>query len=501
MIASLRLDTHFNRGVIDPRIFGGFLEHLGRAVYGGVYDPQSPHADRQTGFRLDVIDALKRLRTPAIRYPGGTYVSACDWKDGVGPRESRPRRPDFAWQSIETNQFGVNEFVLWCRQLGTEPMMAVNLGTGGAAEAAQLVEYCNLPGGTLWSDRRRDHGFDQPHAIRLWCLGNEMDGPWQAGHVPAEVYAHRAFAASVLMKGIDPGIKTVACGSSGRGMSTYLEWDRVVLEYCWDKVDFISAHRYSTNERNDTPWFLAEGVEIDQILSDYDGLIRYVGGRKRRPRDVFVSFDEWNVWYRARGGSQEQGGWQVAPPLLEEQYNFEDALVAAQYLMAFVRRADLVKVACLAQIVNVIAPIMTRTGGLLLQTIFHPIEMIAAAARGISLQTSLKSPVYRAGPRGDVPAIDVAATHDPAAGEVAVFAVNRDQSGPVTLSVEIADMTMTSLTHAAQLAGHHPKTANTWESPAAVAPTPADATLQGNQLRIGLPGPGFVAVRVAVRRR
>jgi len=239
--ARLHLDTQHHVGPIDPRVFGGFLEHLGRSVYEGVYDPASPHSDER-GFRRDVIEALRPLKMPVMRYPGGNFVSCYEWRDGIGPHAGRPRRLDYAWRSIETNQFGTDGFMAWCHEAGTAPMMAVNLGTAGTADAAALLEYCNLPAGSYWADRRRDNGRATPYGAKLWCLGNEMDGAWQAGHVPAAVYAQRANQAGAMMKGLDPTIETVVCGSSGMTMETYIEWDRTVLEYCWKDVDYISAH-------------------------------------------------------------------------------------------------------------------------------------------------------------------------------------------------------------------------------------------------------------------
>ncbi len=246
--AEVHVHTEHRVAPIDERIFGGFLEHMGRAVYGGVYDPGSRLSD-DCGFRLDVLEALRPLRMPVVRYPGGNFVSNHRWRDAIGPKSERPRRPDFAWRSIETNQFGTDEFMDWCGALGTEPMMAVNLGTAGPAEAADLVEYCNLAGGTTLVDQRVANGHARPYGVKLWCLGNEMDGPWQAGHVPAQTYAERAAAAASLMKGLDPTIETIACGSSHRLLPTYPLWDRAVLEYCWEQIDFLSAHRYSRNDR------------------------------------------------------------------------------------------------------------------------------------------------------------------------------------------------------------------------------------------------------------
>ncbi|HVK05543.1 MAG TPA: alpha-N-arabinofuranosidase [Armatimonadaceae bacterium] len=497
--ATLKLDTDFHVGEIDPRLFSGFLEHLGRAVYEGAYDPESPLSD-EDGFRRDVLDALRPLRMPLMRYPGGNFVSAYDWTDGIGPRDQRPVRPDFAWSSIESNQFGTDEFMRWCEKLGTAPMMAVNLGTRGATEAAALVEYCNLPTGTYWADKRAANGHKEPYGVKVWCLGNEMDGPWQAGQVPAEEYARRADQAGKIMRGLDPSIELVACGSSGRFMSTYLEYDRVTLEYCWDHVSYISAHRYSLNTKDDTPWFLAEGVEIDRVLDDYAGLLDYVRGRKRSSKRVHISFDEWNVWYRARG---ENGGWRQAPPLLEEVYNLEDALVCAQYLTAFLRRADVVKIACLAQVVNVIAPILTRRDGLLFQSIYYPFVETVRRARGRSLRpVLLDSPTVAAGDRGDVPALDVAASYAPEDGALSLFLVNRSQSDPVSLTVALGNVAAEAVENVAVLSGDDPKAANSWEAPDVLKSRPGSASVtEGGGIAVTVPALGFVALTARTRAR
>lgn len=484
MKATLNLDTRHNAGEIDRRIFSGFLEHLGRAVYEGVYDPGNPLSD-SAGFRRDVLDALRRMRMPLVRYPGGNFVSDYDWKDGIGPRGKRPRRADFAWKTMEPNEFGTDEFVDWCRALETSPMIAVNLGTGAPRAAGELVEYCNLPAGTYWSDLRAENGHAAPHAVPIWCLGNEMDGPWQAGHVPAGEYALRARQAAALMKGIDPSIELVAAGSSGRHMPTYLEWDREVLEHCWDQVDYISAHRYSRNERDDTAWFLAEGLEIERILDDYRGLLAYVRGMKRSAKRIYVCFDEWNVWYRSRGA--RDGRWQRAPHLLEETYNLEDALVCAQYLNAFIRNADIVKIACLAQIVNVIAPVLTSRDGLLLQSIYWPFVLYAENAKGISLRPILACSTYDAGERGQAPVIDASASYDPGSGTLSVFFVNRHQEQDVELLVSLGDRRVSNVVAASIVTGGDPKACNTWEAPETVMPRGASASGDGTTAKVILP--------------
>jgi alpha-N-arabinofuranosidase len=488
--ATVHLDTHFNAGQIDPRIFSGFLEHLGRAIYGGVFDPGNPLSDK-AGLRKDVIEDMRELRMPFVRYPGGNFVSNYDWRDGIGPVERRKPFPDFAWKSVEPNTFGTDEFIKWCRAVGTEPMLAVNLGTLGPAEAAGLVEYCNMTTPTRWAEQRGENGSKQPHNVKMWCLGNEMDGPWQAGHSPAESYALKAMQAARLMKGMDPSIELVAAGSSGRALPTYLEWDRAVLERCWDDIDFISAHRYSRNPRGNTPWFLAEGLEIDRILDDYAGVISYVKGVKKSDHDVYLSFDEWNVWSKDRGGN---GGWKVGPALIEEVYDLQDALVCAQYLNAFIRRADLVKVACLAQIVNVIAAVLTSEKGSLRQTIFYPSAMYAAVAKGLSLTPVVEAPRYDALDREGVPLIDVSASFDEATGEAAVFVVNRSMTEDVKVTVQFADRVVKSAGKAQVLTGDGPRSANTWSAPDTITPQPAKATANGQSLEITVPQLGLAVV-------
>lgn len=495
MRATLHLDTQHTIGAIDPRIFGGFLEHLGRCVYEGIYDPGNPLSD-ESGFRRDVLEALRPLKMPVMRYPGGNFVSCYDWRDGIGPREERPARLDYAWHSVESNQFGTDEFMEWCKELGTAPMLAVNLGTAGTVDAAALLEYCNFPAGTAWADRRKRNGHTNPYGVKLWCLGNEMDGEWQAGHVPAEVYAQRAWQAGVIMKGLDPTIETIACGSSHEKMSTYMTWDRTVLDYCWDKIDYFSAHRYSHNRSDDTAWYLAEGVDIDRVLTDYASLLGYMRAVKKSNKHVYLSFDEWNVWYRARQGDAVDGHWTQAPHLLEEAYNLEDALVCAQYLMSFIRRADIVKVACLAQIVNAIAPISTRADGLLLQTIYYPISMIAQSATGISLAPIVHSPTYAAGARGEVSVLDAAATYDALSGIATFMLLNRHQHEQLSVDVKVADLSIRRVVTAHSL-GDDVKAANTWDQPDRVRPTRAQATVdEAGVLHVTTPAPGLTVVRV-----
>ena len=360
MKAKITLAKEFRIGEIDKRIYGSFIEHLGRAVYGGIYEPGHPTAD-ENGLRQDVIDLVKKLNVPVVRYPGGNFVSGYKWEDGVGPVENRPKRLELAWGTTEPNEFGTNEFLDWCKKANTECMMAVNLGTRGPEEARNLVEYCNHPSGTYWSDLRRSHGVENPHNIKLWCLGNEMDGGWQMGAKTAVEYGRTALEASKLMKWTSPGIETVLCGSSSRNMSTFGKWEAESLDIAYDSIDYVSLHQYYGNHDGDTMNFLALTMQLEDFIYSIICTCDYIKARKRSKKTINLSFDEWNVWYHSNGAKFEK--WSVAPKLLEDIYTFEDALLVGSMLITLLRHCDRVKIACLAQLVNVIAPIFTETGG------------------------------------------------------------------------------------------------------------------------------------------
>ncbi|MDR3690265.1 MAG: alpha-L-arabinofuranosidase C-terminal domain-containing protein [Fimbriimonas sp.] len=471
MTTTIHLHTRFQVGPVDPRVFGGFLEHLGRAVYQGVYQPGSKHADSK-GWRTDVIEALDRLQFTAMRYPGGNFVSGYHWMDGVGPRNERPTVRDLAWSSLEINEVGTNEFMDLSRKLNWTPMLAVNLGTGTPEEARNWVEYCNIPCGSKYADLRIGHGFEHPHQVKLWCLGNEMDGPWQIGHVPADAYAIRAQQAARMMKMTDPDLELVVCGSCAPDLPTYLHWDRTVLEHVRDDVDYISLHRYVGNEKDDTPDFLAVTKSIDEQIEETAALCRFVQRARKTRKRINLSFDEWNVWYRARSGDDVDGRGKLAPHLLEEHYNLEDAVVVMGFLNSFVRHADVVKIANLAQIVNVIAPILTRGDEMLIQSIFYPIEMMTKRRTGTSLQVAVEGPTYESKSYGKTQFIDSSAIMN--GNTISVFAANRDIEKVTTVRIKVADVAIESLIDAEILVGQGPKDANTFEAPNRVQSQPFD---------------------------
>lgn len=493
---TITLHSKFQVGRVDPRIFGGFLEHMGRAVYQGVYDPGSAHAD-QHGFRSDVLAALRRLNMTAMRYPGGNFASGYHWLDGIGPRDQRPVVRELAWQSRESNQFGTDEYMQLCRQMGWTPMITINLGTGTPEEARNWVEYCNGTAGTRYADMRAANGHEEPFGVKLWCLGNEMDGPWQLGHVPARQYAIRAQQAAKMMKDLNRSIELIACGSSGSGMPTYAEWDRQVLEVLGELADYISLHAYVTNYEDDTLDFLAVSNQIDRQIEGIDAVCRYVQARNRSRKRVYLCFDEWNVWYKARAAADMDGADKFAPHLIEEVYNLEDALVVAGFLNSFIRHADVLKIANIAQIVNVIAPILTRGDEMLIQSIFYPFQMYSRRRSGVSLQTQVDGPGYEGRTHGRAAFTDSSAILD--GNHLHLFVTNRHPAKASTIRVAVADRTVEALENGDLLTGPYAKAANSFEEPDVIQPRPlGEAAIKSGEAHLELPPLSLAAMTFRV---
>jgi alpha-N-arabinofuranosidase len=481
----IALHPDYQIAPVDPRIFGGFLEHLGRAVYQGVYQPDSGLAD-EDGFRKDVLDGLQKMRLTALRYPGGNFASGYHWQDGVGSRASRPTVRELAWQSIEPNQFGTDEFIVLARKMGWMPMLTVNLGTGSPEEARNWVEYCNSPAGTRFANMRVANGSPEPYGVKLWCLGNEMDGPWQLGHVPADQYAIRAQQAAKLMKDTDPTIELVACGSCTPTLPTYMEWDRTVLEYIGGYADYVSLHRYVGNPNNNTADYLAVTNSIDQQIEEMDAMCRYVQARLHSQKRHYLCFDEWNVWYRAVTAADTSGRGQFAPHLIEEEYDLADALVVAGFLNCFIRHANVVKIANLAQIVNAIAPIHTRGDELLLHTIYYPFVMYAKRRTGVALQPVVKGPGYTSGSYGYVNTVDTSAIQGE--GVLNVFLVNRSLSEVAPVTIDFTGGQLDKVESAEVVTGPDAKACNTYDQSWNIISQPFKAVqLQNGKAVVELP--------------
>jgi alpha-L-arabinofuranosidase len=492
------VDSRRTIAPIDRNLFGSFLEHLGRAIYQGIYDPGSRLSDSD-GFRKDVMEEVKHLGVPIIRYPGGNFVSGYNWLDGVGPKKDRPTVLDKAWNSLNSNQFGTNEFLAWCKEVGTEPLMGLNLGTGTPEQAADLVEYCNVEKGTRWSDLRRKHGIAEPYKIERWCLGNEMDGPWQIGHMSATEYGLKAADAARQMHYVDSSLKLIACGSSGPFMPTYLEWDREVLEQCYDYVDGLSLHRYFDNTETtggDSAKFLAMNLTMDRQIAETVAVCDLVRGHKRSPKQLWLSFDEWNVWYRERRGDAADGKKTEAPHLLEEIYNLEDALLVGGLLNTLIRNSDRVKLACLAQLINVIAPIMTNANGLFRQTIYYPYSWALQFARGAALNVLVESSTYDVKGLDQVPHLDVAGSHNAADGSVALFILNRDLQKAHDVEIVWEDQAPTRVLTTTVLTGDDLKAVNSFQSPQKVAPQSfAKPTTTNGRTKFEVPARSYTLIQ------
>ncbi len=496
------------RSDLDRRILGSFLEHLGRAVYTGVYDPGNKLSDEK-GFRKDVIAEVRDLGVPLIRYPGGNFVSGYNWLNGVGPKDQRPTVLERAWNSIETNQFGTNEFMEWCKLVQAEPLLGFNLGTGSAEMAAALVEYCNIEKGTKWSDLRRQHGYPQPHNVKYFCMGNEMDGPWQMGHMTSREYGRKARDSARQIRVVDPSTKLIACGSSNTILDTYLVWDREVLEECYDQVDGISLHNYygDTPELtgNDSSRFLAMNLDMERQIHEISAVCDYVQGVHKSPTRLWLSFDEWMSGI-ARGGLFTDGQKTFAPHLLEEVYNLEDALLVGGFLNTLLRQSDHVRVACLAQIVNVIAPLVTNADKVLRQSIYYPFAWALKYAHGRVLDVQIESETYAikaAGLRADfarndeVPFLDVVATMDQQNGQVSLFMLNRDLTGERELVVEWRDPAPVKVLACETLTGPDLKAFNTFEDPLRVSPRKFDAPVAGAKMTFKLPARSYTVAQIA----
>jgi alpha-N-arabinofuranosidase len=501
------------RADLDRNLLGAFLEHLGRAIYEGVYDPDSPLADKR-GFRTDVLKEVRGLGVPIMRYPGGNFVSGYNWLDGVGPRKDRPTVIERAWNSIETNQFGTNDFMDWCRAIQSEPLLACNLGTGTPEDAAHLAEYCNIERGTKWSDLRREHGYAQPHNVKYWCLGNEMDGPWQIGHMTSREYGRKARDAARQIRVIDPKTQLIACGSSNNRMPTYLAWDREMLEECYDEVDAISLHNYygNTDELTgqNSAHFVALNLDMERQIDEIIAVCDYVRGLQRRRKTLWLSFDEWNVWYREWSGDSVNGHKQFAPPLLEEVYNLEDALLVGGFINTLLRQAERVRLGCLAQIVNVIAPLRTNDEKTIRQTTFFPYEWALKYAHGRVLDLHIESLQYEIDRRSYLdesdlgmarvemtPYIDATATWDEKQGRLALFLLNRDLARERDIELNWIGAKPSKVLAAQTITGKDLKATNTFDKPDTVVPQDLDLPQPGERMTVKLPASSYTVLQFA----
>ena len=446
---------------IDNRLYSSFVEHMGRAVYTGIYEPGHPAADAD-GFRGDVLELIRPLDLAFIRYPGGNFVSGYRWEDGIGPKESRPVRPELAWFALEPNQVGTDEFLSFCQSADVEPMLAVNLGTGTPQDAANLLEYCNFPGGTHYSELRRQNGHAKPYDVKLWCLGNEMDGPWQIGAKTADEYGRVACETAKLMKWLDPTIELVACGSSFHGMPTFGSWERTILRHCYQYIDYLSLHQYYQNLDGDLPSFLARSSEMAGFIREVADICSEIKTELGSGKDIRLSFDEWNVWYHFRQEGKTPALWTVARPIEEELYNFADAILVGSMLITLINQADVVKIACLAQLINTLAPIMTQPGGpAWVQTTYFPFLFTSKYGRGVALKPEVDGPTYDCAIGSQIACIDCAVVLNETRDEVRIFLVNKSLTDAIDCQIILEDLQISRVIETISLTGYPADAVNT----------------------------------------
>jgi alpha-L-arabinofuranosidase len=499
MKAEVTAHKDFTVAVIDDRVYSAFLEHLGRAIYTGIYEPGHKTADKN-GMRGDVAQLVRDLNIPYVRYPGGNFVSAYNWEDGVGPRDQRPTRLDLAWHTSDSNAVGVHEFSDWCDTVNTKMMLAINLGSRGLDEARNFVEYVNGPVGSYWGDLRKKNGRAEPFDCRLWCLGNEMDGPWQVGHKTADEYGRLANEVAKTLRAFDKKLELIVCGSSNSDMKTYPEWERIVLEHTYESVDHISLHMYFANRAKNTQNYLALNHKLDRYITTIESTINLVKANKRSKHDVYISFDEWNVWYHSnkqdRAILEGNEGWPHAPRLLEDVYNFEDVLQVGCILNTFIRKSNVVKIACIAQLVNVIAPIMTDPkGAAWRQTIYYPYYFASIFGRGTALNLTVKCPGYDADVADNVPWIDIAGVEGD--GTLSFFAVNRHATETLATEVSLQGFGKATVIDHQEMTHSMLEAVNTADDQTNVAPKKGSgATVEGGTLHLKLKPHSYTMIRV-----
>ena len=499
--AQIVCNKDFIVGEIDERLYGSFLEHMGRVIYYGVYEPGHACADEE-GFRKDVLQAVRDMGVTAVRYPGGNFVSAYHWEDGVGPRERRPRKIDLAWKAVETNAFGTDEFIHWAGKAGVQPIFTVNLGTRGMEEALQYLEYCNFPSGTQYSDLRRSHGVENPYGVRIWCLGNEMDGIWQVGHKGAGEYGRLAAETGKTMKLLDPNIELIACGSSLSTMDTYPAWDLEVLEQAYDVIDYLALHQYYSGQEKGTAAFLAQTLDMEEYIRTIRAAVQVIRQKKRSVKHVRLSIDEWGVWAvpgNTVNREVDENPWQIAAPISEQIYTMEDALLFAGMQMTMLRNADMVKIACQSLLTNVSACIMTDANGeMWLQTIYYPFYYFANYARGVVMQSKCRCESYDCEGFNEVPYLDQLVVWNKGQKEVVIFLINRSEADSQEAETELQGMTPVAVAEAVCLFAKNKKMTNHKDHTAVKPEKNEEVKLIGNCVTAVLPPLSFHMIRVTL---
>jgi alpha-L-arabinofuranosidase len=489
-VTRIAVDTARSVGDLDRNVFGGFVEHLGRCIYGGIYEEGSPLSDER-GFRRDVLGLLRDLRMGVLRWPGGNFVSNYHWADGIGPKDARPRRPDLAWGAEESNRFGTDEFLGYCSELAVEPYICLNMGTGSLEEALAWVEYCNGSGTTAWARRRAENGHQAPYRVRYWGLGNEMYGDWQVGALTADEYVREATRWARAIRRLDPDAVLVSCGMNG-----WNDWDRVVIDGMAPLVDLHSLHIYTGS---DDYWTnVLQPHQAERAIRCARALIERAAYVKKIARPPKIAYDEWNVWFRTDDGT------------LEERYNFSDALAVATYLNIFVRNCASVRMANLAQMVNAIAPVVTTEQAAVTQPIYYPVLLHAQAALAVAADVHVDGPAvsplgdghhsrwpHRVADLGPFTLVDAAATTSADRRRLAVTLVNRSPDQPETIEIVLRDQVFDSVVEVRSLTAERGPGARARPDIEGVCLEEGSEKPNGPALALTLPPQSFTVVEAA----
>jgi alpha-L-arabinofuranosidase len=496
--ASISVDGGTVRSKIDPHIYGTLVEHIGRVVYGGVYEEGSPLSDEQ-GFRKDVLAAARDWGVTILRWPGGDFASQYHWEDAIGPVQNRTRKYNAAWLEEESNHFGTDEFMAYCKKVGGEPYLCINAGTGTVEEAANWVEYCNATGNTHYANLRRKNGHAEPYGVRYWGLGNEIYGPWQVGHKNAEDYIKFAVESAKLMRWVDPTIRLVACGSVEDP-----SWNRKVLEELVNLVDYISVHDYegaddyyemlgSVCHFEHNIKLMDATIELTDSPRGKDPIINWAFPDMKGKKRIEIACDEWNIWYRKRDLWRRD-----VPNPVEEVYNLRDALWVASSLNLMHRMSGVVTLANLAQLVNSIAPIFTSKEGMFLQTTYFPMKLYTHECGSLYLASNIQSPTFSSKSYQDVPYLDVSATADEGKKVLSLAVVNRHQSAAITTNIAVENAHANGKAQVFEINGTSADTENSFSAPNNVRIEQKDSVAVGGTFAYTFPAHSVTLLKLNI---
>ncbi len=501
--AKLTLHPSYRIGSISRRLFGAFLEPIGSMVNGSMFNPKHPTADEQ-GFRQDFIDGLKAAQLPCVRLPGGNFVSGWNWKDSIGPMAQRKTRLDPAWFQFIPNDVGHDEYLQWAEKCGAEAMYTINLGTGTLQDAMDVVEYTNFEGGSDWSEMRRRNGHDKPYGVKIWYLGNEMDGPWQIGSYQKDPrgYGVLAHEVSKAMKWIDPTIETIACASSSPFLNHYPDWDLQAIRECYEVVDYISLHHYHSAPPGNIPALMAGSQAFEKYINTEIALCDYLKTSLRSEKTMMLSLDEYACSYRpANGAHLGLGGRQPAMGFLgldpERKYVRHDpddwstrrsfpkagemprTLATASVALTMLRHADRIAIGCATSGLSLLCA--TDREHVWKSAAYYPYTQLINYAKGVSLAPVMECETFdvegyaiddmnQYGDFTGVPYVQAAAALDEEAGSLSVFVVNTDWEESHAFTLDAAAFEGWKFVGHTALYSEDPEAYNDYEHPDTIVP-------------------------------